>query len=323
MEFQPKVSIVIPVYNGSNYMRKAIDSALNQTYQNKEIVVINDGSADSTEEIALSYGQKIRYYKKENGGQSSALNFGIDKMEGDYFSWLSHDDVYNPDKLEVQIQTLSQLEDKNVILYSDYEDIDENDRLLNSAKIPPIPPSEFLFNLLTKAPISGCSTLVPKSCFEAVGLFNDQLPTTSDYDMWFRLGKKFAFHHIPQALIKNRVHGNQVSVKKRGVLIKETNAFLSDCLKQIDEEGISISTSFPDKEQLYYHLSKNFSKRGYTIYKLSLLYARKYSPKKVSSLLKYYRSHIVCSCLIRKKQFRLFVKTVLYAAGLYKHAPMN
>ena len=87
--FNPKVSIVIPVYNGSNYLREAIDSALAQTYKNIEVIVINDGSNDrgKTDKICKSYGNKIRYFKKENGGVSSALNMGIEKMEGEYFSW--------------------------------------------------------------------------------------------------------------------------------------------------------------------------------------------------------------------------------------------
>jgi glycosyltransferase involved in cell wall biosynthesis len=79
--FRPKVSIIIPVYNGENYLHEAIDSALAQTYKNIEILVINDGSTDNTEKIALAYKDNINYFFKSNGGQSSALNFGIDKME--------------------------------------------------------------------------------------------------------------------------------------------------------------------------------------------------------------------------------------------------
>ena len=79
MKFHPKVSIIIPVYNGANYLRDAINSALNQTYKNIEIIVVNDGSNDNgrTDEIALSYGNKIKYIKKKNGGVASALNVGI------------------------------------------------------------------------------------------------------------------------------------------------------------------------------------------------------------------------------------------------------
>ena len=89
---KPLVSIIIPVYNGANYLREAIESALGQTYGNCEVLVINDGSNDhgETEREALKFGDRIRYFKKENGGVASALNLGIRKMRGEYFSWLSH-----------------------------------------------------------------------------------------------------------------------------------------------------------------------------------------------------------------------------------------
>lgn len=105
----PKVSIVIPVYNGANYLKEAIDSALAQDYGNYEVIVVNDGSNDSgeTEKIALSYGDKIRYLKKENGGVATALNFAIEKAEGEYVSWLSHDDAYFSNKLSSQIAALN------------------------------------------------------------------------------------------------------------------------------------------------------------------------------------------------------------------------
>ena len=81
-------------------MREAIDSALAQTYDNVEVIVVNDGSSDDgkTAEIAKSYRDNIKYVEKENGGVASALNRGIEEMQGDFFSWLSHDDVYEPDK---------------------------------------------------------------------------------------------------------------------------------------------------------------------------------------------------------------------------------
>ena len=114
MTFNPKVSIVIPVYNGSDYLKEAIESALAQTYKNIEIIVVNDGSNDNgnTQRIALSYGNEIRYYYKENGGTATALNFGIEKMQGEYFSWLSHDDVYYPEKISTQIEYLNKQTNK-------------------------------------------------------------------------------------------------------------------------------------------------------------------------------------------------------------------
>ena len=118
----PLVSIIVPVYNGANYMREAIDSALAQTYSNIEIIVVNDGSNDGgkTRDIALSYGNKIRYFEKENGGVSTALNLGIKNMGGAYFSWLSHDDVYLPEKVQVEIDAWRKAGDMSRVLYSNW-----------------------------------------------------------------------------------------------------------------------------------------------------------------------------------------------------------
>ncbi len=122
---EPLVSIVIPVYNGANYVAEAIDSALAQTYSRIEVLVINDGSNDNnaTRDIALSYGERIRYIEKENGGVASALNRGIKEMNGDYFSWLSHDDLYFPQKVQTQVDFLILLGCKDVIVYSDYRHV--------------------------------------------------------------------------------------------------------------------------------------------------------------------------------------------------------
>ena len=100
-----KVSIIIPVFNGANYLREAIDSALKQTYENIEVLVINDGSDDNgkTEAIARSYGDKLRYFHKENGGVASALNLGIKEMAGEYFSWLSHDSQLEQDEVSMML----------------------------------------------------------------------------------------------------------------------------------------------------------------------------------------------------------------------------
>ena len=121
----PLVSIVIPVFNGSNFLRDAIDSALAQTYPNFEILVVNDGSSDNgkTEEVALSYGDRIRYFHQPNRGVSAALNTGIREMKGEYFAWLSHDDVFLPRKLELQVRAL-ETEGADVVVYSDYELVD-------------------------------------------------------------------------------------------------------------------------------------------------------------------------------------------------------
>ena len=165
MDANPLVSIVIPVYNGSNYMREAIDSALSQTYPNIEIIVVNDGSTDNTREIALSYGDKIRYFEKENGGVSTALNLAIDNMRGEYFSWLSHDDVYYPNKVKAEIDALRTSGNMEQAVYSGFDYL-----FMPERKVVPCAEITFFgelaekyFSVGTLTPIigliSGCSLL--------------------------------------------------------------------------------------------------------------------------------------------------------------------
>ncbi|MBC7946412.1 MAG: glycosyltransferase [Chitinophagaceae bacterium] len=240
MKDQPLVSIIIPVYNGANYLCEAIDSALAQTYKNIEILVVNDGSADggATEKIVMSYGNKIRYFYKQNGGVASALNRGIQEMTGEYFSWLSHDDVYYPDKVEVQVNFLSNRDNKTIILYSDFDIIDENSRILETRIKGKFKPDFFCIALILSNPLHGCDALVPKRCFEQVGMFNEEMITTNDYDMWFKLALNYQFFHIPQSLIKGRKHKECDSVIKRKLQIEETDNINIYMLDKVGKQQI-------------------------------------------------------------------------------------
>lgn len=261
-----KVSIVIPVYNGSNYMREAIDSALSQTYKNIEIIVVNDGSNDSglTENIALSYGNKIKYFYKKNGGQASAVNFGISKMTGDFFCWLSHDDLYLPYKVKTQIEFLKNLGRTEVILYSDFEYIDAYGKTFRSKKIPYISPDKMMHALITTSfPINGNSVLIPKLCFDRAGLFNESIPNSSDYDMWFRLSKYYDFFNIPKILIKCRIHLSQMAAKYHNVCIDETNRYYINCLKNISPEKMTSISPYKTLRDTYLKLVILYSRGGY------------------------------------------------------------
>ncbi len=237
MKNKIKVSIIIPVYNGSNYMKEAIDSALNQTYKNIEVIVVNDGSKDDgkTDTIAKSYGNKIRYFIKKNGGVSTALNYGISKMTGDYFSWLSHDDLYKPDKVETQINYLLDNNLGNdVILFSDYYLIDKDGKVISECVKPHQEIVDKPEYALYRGHINGNSVLIPKEAFKKCGLFDEELRCSQDYLLWYEMMKKYKFVHIPKMLICSRVHGKQVT-ETSPLVDKEGNWFWT---KIIDEMPI-------------------------------------------------------------------------------------
>lgn len=227
--YAPLVSIIIPAYNASNYLAQAIDSALAQTYPNVEIIVVNDGSKDdgATERVSLSYGDKIRYFCKENGGSSSALNMGIANMTGQWFSWLSHDDLYVPEKLAKQIDymrsmRISENELSKHIFFSASELIDADGKTIRSCRIEnerkladklnSFPHNGFLIAEPTAYSFHGCSCLVHRDAFADIGCFDEKLRLLNDLDLWFRFyAANYKVHFIPEPLVKGRVHAGQVS----------------------------------------------------------------------------------------------------------------
>ena len=258
--FNPKVSIVIPVYNGSNYLKEAIDSALAQTYENTEVIVINDGSNDKgkTDKICKSYGNKIRYFKKENGGVASALNMGIEKMEGKYFSWLSHDDVYYPNKIEKQIEYLSKNYDDKKILFCDYELINEKGEHIQFVKFDHKELKEKPEYALLRGCINGITLFIPKSAFDKYGEFDETLKCTQDYDMWRRFIKSYKFEHIPIIITKTRIHPQQDSNKNPNV-ITEGNKLWTSMMESVSKrrkEELE-NTEYNFYREMYLHLKQS------------------------------------------------------------------
>ncbi|RII27581.1 MAG: family 2 glycosyl transferase [Geobacter sp.] len=215
MSYSPLVTIIIPVYNGSNYLKEAIESSLAQTYHNIEVIVVNDGSKDdgATESIAKSFGDKIKYFYKENGGVASALNVGIKESKGEYLSWLSHDDMYLSHKIKYQLDFLGDKFLPRQILYGDFQIFDVPTGKSSINLTPSVSPGNYLCEalyLLFGGAIHGCTLLLPKACFDEVGLFNEDLRTVQDYDLWFKLLKaRYEFRHIQGPLIVTRHHEGQ------------------------------------------------------------------------------------------------------------------
>lgn len=213
---RPLVSIIIPVYNGVEYISQAIESALKQDYENCEVIVINDGSNDdgATEEKVLSFGNKVRYYKKENGGVASALNYAINQMKGEYFSWLSHDDFYYPNKISEEITYLQQSKKDEKIVFCNYDILKMEQNQVSHINIEKQFDEELLinnyFSVLT-AMIQFGGVLLHKSIFDKYGVFNEKLKTTQDFEFLFRVLKKEKIGFIKKSLYCIRHHSNQGS----------------------------------------------------------------------------------------------------------------
>lgn len=244
----PKVSIVIPVYNGGEYVKEAIESALAQTYENVEIVIVNDGSKDDgattrvVSKYAEKYPDKIKFFEKENGGVSTALNLALEKMTGEYFSWLSHDDRYYPEKISKQIEYLKDFNEKT-ILYSDYDLMNSYSEVFATSKKDHEELMQKKEYALLRGAINGITLLIPKTAFDECGDFRVDLRCVQDYELWLRMMLAgFEFVHQPEVLATTRLHELQTTNTSPKVL-SEGNPFWIDMIesfgdvKRIELEG--------------------------------------------------------------------------------------
>ncbi|HFK1812283.1 TPA: glycosyltransferase [Bacillus cereus] len=229
---KPKVSIIIPTYNCS-YVDQAIISALNQTYPNKEIIVIDDGSSREFDKV-IPYLNVIRYYWKPNRGTGSALNLGIEHANGDYFTWLSSDDLYEPDKLEKQVKFM--LTNNLDVSYTNYSFIDTNSHVTGvSVGLHFTSKKDFYNRMKTFCHINGCTVMMTMDLIKKVGLFNEDLRYTQDFEYWLRVIQHYDFHFLDEPLVKYRVHSESESFKSVDAQLQEINQLNQQYRQILDE----------------------------------------------------------------------------------------
>lgn len=211
-----KVSIIIPFYN-CQYIDQAIESALGQTYKNIEVIVVDDGSTRYVEKIK-PYLNEIKYIQKENGGTASALNEGIKNATGEYFSWLSSDDLYEPEKISEQLSFMKKR--NSFVSFSSYSLINGKGEGLGEVGNQFYNKIEFIRRFLRYCPVNGCTVLIRMEVFSEVGQFDESLRFANDYDMWCRILLKYHFLYFNQSLVLYRQH-NEMSTKKHVKTIQE------------------------------------------------------------------------------------------------------
>lgn len=202
LDKQPKVSVIVPVYNGDKYIRDTLLSILNQTYKNIECIVIDDGSTDRTIEVCQEFSSRLTILRKANGGQSSALNLGWSRASGDYLSYLSADDILNKTAIERLIRDAENVTG-DVVVYPLYE-------LINS-KGEQIKIFQTLF-LEKKSMFErfycpvGPGAIFSRSLFERFGGWRLDLRQIPDFEYWLRLAGGATFVCREEILSSFRVH---------------------------------------------------------------------------------------------------------------------
>ena len=222
------VSVIIPVYNGSDYVAKAIESAISQTYRNLEIIVVNDGSKDDglTKEAVLPFlkDERVKYIEKPNGGVSSVLNYGIEHFNGDFFVWLSHDDVFDPRSIELRIQKWEKLGCNNKIIVSTktkYIDKNGNKKFRVAANSKNV---NNIYDILSST-INGCSLLIPRDAIKGHS-FIQGMVYMQDYYLWAELiNEGVRIRVVNKKVTFNRIHDKQITSTRMDLLIRDYGRF--------------------------------------------------------------------------------------------------
>ncbi len=207
----PRISVIIPTYNRAAFLKEAIQSVLDQTFNDFELWIVDDGSTDQTKTIVASFDdQRVYSIYQTNQGVSAARNAGLKKSKGELISFLDSDDHWKPEKLGLQVQYHQEHPD---ILVSQTEEI----WIRNGVRVNPMKkhtkPSGWIFDeCLTMCAVSPSSVMIHHSVFENCGFFDESLPACEDYDLWLRIALKYEIALLPQALIvKNGGHADQLS----------------------------------------------------------------------------------------------------------------
>jgi glycosyltransferase involved in cell wall biosynthesis len=211
---EPLISIIIPCYNGEKFIGDAIDSVINQTYQNWEIIVVDDESTDNSKKIVDKYrtDQRIKYVQHDaNKGIAKTKNTGIRLARGDYLAFLDQDDIWLSNKLEMQVNCFKNHHEdvgmictgmiftdeklKSQIIFRGFKDDNQK---------------EMVKSLYLQTTNSSSIMMIKKKCFYRVGFFNEELYGWDDFEMWMRIASQYKIKYIREGLVKKRMHTENV-----------------------------------------------------------------------------------------------------------------
>jgi glycosyltransferase involved in cell wall biosynthesis len=210
----PMVSVVIAAYSAARWIAETLDSVLAQTFQDFEVIVVDDGSTDETPEVVAGYGSRVRYLRQENGGQPSARNFGIRAVRGSYVAFLDADDLWLPEKLQLQMDLLSR-HPNLAWVYSDAIVFDEESgqEVFRASDVTKLYAGDILRPLLLSNFIASPTPVIRRDVFDTVGYFDESpdLQFAEDWNMWLRIAAKYQVRFVERPLAKYRRHATSES----------------------------------------------------------------------------------------------------------------
>lgn len=265
----PIISVVIPVYNGEKTLKETIDSVLNQTFDDFELIVINDGSTDKTLEIISNIkDERLKVFSYPNAGLSASRNRGISLARGEYVSFIDADDLWTPDKLELQLKALQE-HPQAAVAYSWTDCIDDSGKFLGKCNYLSFSGDVRANLLLINFIDSGSNVLIRTEAFKKVGNFDESRKSCEDWDMWLRLAAEYSF----------------IAVSKPQVLYRISSSSMSTNLLRMEAESMEVIEKACDRNLGYSSLLKRLSKGN--IYKYLLFRSLNSSPKQENTLVNF------------------------------------
>lgn len=254
------VSVIIPVYNAEKYIKKTIQSVLDQTYKDYEIIVVDDGSTDSSEKI-LSQFKNIRYFYQENSGVSASRNKAIEESRGRYIALLDQDDIWYPQRLEKQILALEKNSDAGII-YADCNYIDAEDRVILRLFEKQKAYSGRIFEQLALDNFIPIPTvLIKKEALNKAGLFCEDYTFAEEYDLFLKIARFYNVVFVNNVLAGYRIHDTNLSKDTENSL-KEDIKVTKYVMSKYQEEIKNIKNKLKKKlNGLYYQLAKIYIRK--------------------------------------------------------------
>ncbi len=260
---KPIVSVIIPTYNRAKWLEKSIKSVLNQTYQDFELIVVDDGSTDNTKKVVESFkDERIRFFQQtkafpiKSQGAAAARNIGIKKAKGRLIAFNDDDDLWRKRKLEKQVSAFKRTGKKTGVIYTrivryrgkekfflPYEEVTKKEGNVHR--------NLFLEDWV----VAMSSALVKKECFQKVGLFDERFPRYQDLELWLRISKDYYFKYLPEVLVDSFILSQGIGADNQA-LVRATELILQKHRQEIESDKEILASWHFRLGDLYYHQEK-------------------------------------------------------------------
>lgn len=252
-----KVSVIITCYKYAHFLPYAMDSVLGQTHRNLEVIMVNDGSPDNTDEVMQRYlaDPRVLYVKQENAGQAVAKNNGIERATGDFIAFLDADDVWALDKLEKQLPLFKT--PRVGVVYSRVKYMDESGRPISMETRDLLAPRSgwIAQHIFKDNLIPFCATIVRRECFDNVGVMDTSFRMGIDWDLWLRMSVHYQFDYVDEPLLTYRVgHAGQMS---KNFAVREQDTM------RIMQKFIDANPTLLSRSLVQWAFAYSFCNRGY------------------------------------------------------------